>query len=138
MSATWLIVLGSAAALIALLALAAALFAQRNSEHVALAKRIGRLSLRNKARLASALARDRRIPLVIRGVPAFLVLYLAMPLDLIPDFLPVVGQLDDLLIVGLGVWLLFRFVPRAALLEHIERLEAAQSRSERGGDAVLQ
>src|SRR3970040_116058 len=129
MSALWLIVLGSVAAVTALLAATAVLVAQRNSEHVALAKRIGRLSLRNKARLASALARDRRIPLVIRGVPALLVLYLAFPLDLIPDFIPIAGQLDDLLIVGLGVWLLFRFVPREALLEHVERPEAAQCRA---------
>ena len=130
MSARWIVLLVAAGALIALLVLGAVLLAQRNSEHLALAKRIGRLSLRSKARLAIALARDGRIPLVIRGVPAFLVLYLALPLDLIPDFIPVVGQLDDLLIVGLGVWLLFRFVPRQALLEHVERLEAAQNRSE--------
>ena len=138
MSATWLIALGSAAALIALLVLAAVLLAQRQAEHVALAKRIARLWLRNKARLAIALARDGRIPIVMRGVPAFLVLYLALPLDLIPDFIPVVGQLDDLLIVGLGVWLLFRFVPREALLEHVERLEAAQCRAKEGADTVLQ
>jgi len=138
MNTTWLIVLGSVAALIALLVLAAVLLAQRNSEHLALAKRIARLSLRNKGRLALALTRDRRIPFVVRGLPALLVLYLAMPLDLIPDFIPVVGQLDDLLIVGLGVWLLVRSVPREALLEHVERLEAAQCRAKEGADTVLQ
>jgi len=136
---TWLVLLGAVAGAIALLAIAAVLlFAQRNSEHVALAKRIARLSLRNKGRLAIALARDRRIPLAVRALPPALALYLAMPLDLIPDFIPVIGQLDDLLIVGLGVWLLLRFVPRHVLLEQVERLEAAQIGAKEGADTVLQ
>jgi len=127
MGTTWLILLGAAGVLIAALALAAALLARGGSEHAALAKRIARLSWRNKARLAIALARDRRIPLGVRAIPAGLILYLAMPFDLIPDFIPILGQLDDLLIVGLGIGLLLRFTPRQALLEHVERLETAQT-----------
>ncbi len=127
MSTTWLILLGSVAAVIALLVLAAVLlFAQRNSEHVALAKRIARLPLGNKARLAIALARDKRIPLAVRTIPPALILYLAMPLDIIPDFIPVLGQLDDLLVVALGMGLLLRFTPREALVEHVYNLEMAQ------------
>ena len=132
MTTTWLILLASAVVLVALLGVAGLLlFARRDAEDAVVAKRIARLSLRNKARLAVALSRDRRIPLAIRALPPALALYLAMPLDLVPDFIPVVGQLDDLLIVGLGVWLLFRFVPRPALLEHIDRLETEQDRARR-------
>ncbi len=39
------------------------------------------------------------------------VAYALSPLDLIPDLLPVVGQLDDLLLVPAGIWLMWRLVP---------------------------
>jgi len=46
---------------------------------------------------------DSRIPRSHKALLALLVAYLAMPFDLIPDFIPVVGQLDDALLVGLTV-----------------------------------
>lgn len=122
-----IIVAGALAALFAGVALLFLLLRRTDPERRVLAKRIGRLSLRNKGRLAVALMRDGRIPLGVRAVPVVVVLYLAMPLDLIPDFIPVIGHLDDLLIVSLGIGLLRRFAPREALLEHIERLEPARA-----------
>ena len=88
-----------------------------------LVKRVARLRWRAKLRLALALARDRRIPLVLRALPPALILSLAMPLDVVPDFIPVLGQLDDLLIVGAGVALLLRLTPREVLEEHVRALE---------------
>ncbi|MDO8612474.1 MAG: DUF1232 domain-containing protein [Dehalococcoidia bacterium] len=90
-----------------------------------------RLPLRDKLRLALALMREPRIPLLVRAVPPALVLYLAMPLDVIPDFIPVIGHLDDALVLLLGIAVLLRFTPRAVLEEHVARLEAtrAQGRS---------
>jgi hypothetical protein len=61
--------------------------------------------------------RRARLPLVA------LVLYLAMPLDIIPDFIPVLGQLDDVLIAGIAVWWFLRTCPPAVALDEIERLE---------------
>jgi uncharacterized membrane protein YkvA (DUF1232 family) len=124
MSTTWLVVLGSVVALT--VALAAAFWWVLRSappEQTALAKRVRRLSLRNKGRLAIRLMRDGRVPLAVRAIPAFLVLYLAMPLDLIPDFIPVIGHLDDVVIVGLGIGLLLRVTPREALEDQVARLE---------------
>ncbi len=89
----------------------------------ALMRRIGRLPRRAKLRLALAFARDRRIPLAVRAIPIALALYLAMPLDIVPDFIPVAGQLDDVAIVFVGVALLLRFAPRRVVEEHVARLE---------------
>jgi len=88
-----------------------------------LVKRISRLSFRAKLRLARAMFGDRRIPLGVRLIPALLVLYLAMPLDIVPDFIPVLGQLDDVLIVAVGVGLLFRLTRREVIEEHVSLLE---------------
>ncbi|MBN1809187.1 MAG: DUF1232 domain-containing protein [Planctomycetes bacterium] len=60
--------------------------------------------------LAVAMA-DKRTPLAAR-IAGFLTLaYAASPVDLIPDFIPVLGYLDDLVIIPLGVWLTIRLIP---------------------------
>ena len=58
--------------------------------------------------LVSRLARDRRISRRRRAVLWLVLGYLAFPLDLVPDFLPVAGQLDDAVILGLALRLLVR------------------------------
>ena len=107
--------------------LAAGWFHWRRSpeEDRRLVKRITRLPLRAKLGLARAMFRDRRIPLAVRAIPPALVLYLAMPIDIVPDFIPVLGQLDDIIVVIVGVGLLFRFTERAIIEEHVSALEAA-------------
>ena len=50
--------------------------------------------------------------------------YAFSPIDLIPDFIPVLGLLDDLIIVPLGVWLALRMISPSLLAEH--RAEAAR------------
>ena len=67
---------------------------------------------------------DDRIPLTARLIPPALVLYLAMPLDLVPDIIPVLGQLDDLLAVVVGVALLARLTPMGILEAHLGAIEA--------------
>jgi uncharacterized membrane protein YkvA (DUF1232 family) len=64
------------------------------------------------------------MPVLVKAVIPALVAYLLMPLDIIPDFIPVIGQLDDLLLIALAVGLVFRFTPVELLEEHIRRLEA--------------
>lgn len=91
------------------------------------------LPLGAKLRLALRLASDGRIPLAVRFLPPALVLYLALPLDLLPDFLPVLGQLDDVLIVGAGLVLLLRLTPRALLAEHLRLLESPGRGDAQGG-----
>ncbi|WP_423776370.1 YkvA family protein [Aurantimonas coralicida] len=56
-------------------------------------------------------ARDRRTPWAARMVAFLTAAYALSPIDLIPDVIPVLGYLDDLVIVPLGVWLALRLIP---------------------------
>jgi len=93
-----------------------------------LVRRIQRLPARAKIRLAWRLMRDDRLPLLVKVVIPGLVAYLLMPLDIIPDFIPVLGQLDDILLIVIAVAVLMRFTPVRLLEEHLGRLEAEAQR----------
>ena len=56
-------------------------------------------------------ARDRRVGLAPKMIAGVTAAYALSPVDLIPDFIPVLGLLDDLLIVPLGVWLALKLIP---------------------------
>ncbi len=56
-------------------------------------------------------ARHPRLPLRCKLLAGFLVAYALSPIDLIPDFIPVLGQLDDLVVIPAGLWILYRMVP---------------------------
>jgi uncharacterized membrane protein YkvA (DUF1232 family) len=56
-------------------------------------------------------ARDPRVPWYARLFLLAIVAYALSPIDLIPDFIPVLGYLDDLILLPLGIWLALRMVP---------------------------
>jgi uncharacterized membrane protein YkvA (DUF1232 family) len=69
--------------------------------------------------VAVALAmRDPRVPWYAKALGAVVVAYALSPIDLIPDFIPVIGYLDDLVLVPLGVLLMLRLIPAEVLAEH--------------------
>jgi uncharacterized membrane protein YkvA (DUF1232 family) len=69
--------------------------------------------------VAVALAmRDPRVPWYAKALGAFVIAYALSPIDLIPDFIPVIGYLDDLVLVPLGVLLMLRLIPAEVLAEH--------------------
>ena len=74
--------------------------------------------------------RDRRTPWAVKGLCVLVVAYALSPIDLIPDFIPVLGHVDDALLVA---WAL-RYVTRLAGREVVEELWPG---SERGLRVVL-
>jgi uncharacterized membrane protein YkvA (DUF1232 family) len=81
------------------------------------------LSTRAKVHFGRSLLADPQVGPVPKVALVLLVAYLAMPLDLVPDFVPVLGQLDDALVVLAAIGLLILAVPR-------ERFEAALAEAE--------
>ena len=61
--------------------------------------------------------RDPRVPWAARLVAAGVVAYAFSPIDLIPDFIPVLGYLDDLILVPLGILLALRLIPAPVMAE---------------------
>ncbi|MBU1212720.1 MAG: DUF1232 domain-containing protein [Alphaproteobacteria bacterium] len=70
--------------------------------------------------------RDPRTPWIAKAVAALVVAYALSPIDLIPDFIPVIGYLDDLLIVPLGILLAVRLIPELLMAEFRDAAEALE------------
>jgi uncharacterized membrane protein YkvA (DUF1232 family) len=83
-----------------------------------------KLRTRAKLKLFRAMVTDRRVPKFVRFLPLLLALYLAMPFDLVPDFIPVLGYIDDVAIVVLTLALMVKLTPREIIEEHVARLQA--------------
>ncbi|WP_431260028.1 YkvA family protein [Roseateles chitinivorans] len=71
-------------------------------------------------------ARDPEAPWLARFVAIAVAAYALSPIDLIPDFIPVLGLLDDLILVPLGFWLVLRLMPPQVIAR--ARLRAAEQR----------
>ena len=72
-------------------------------------------SLRTEVVALWLAARDPSVPWGAKLVAGFVAAYALSPVDLIPDFIPVLGLLDDLLIVPAGIWLARRMIPAETL-----------------------
>src|SRR6185312_13376703 len=73
-------------------------------------------------------ARDPRTPWYARGLAAAVAAYALSPIDLIPDFIPIIGYVDDLVIVPLGLWLVISLIPQELMEEYRTRADEADSR----------
>ena len=73
-------------------------------------------------------ARDPRTPLAARLLAAAVAAYALSPIDLVPDVVPVLGLLDDLVLVPLGVALVVRLVPAAVMADARARADALAER----------
>jgi len=73
-------------------------------------------------------ARDARTPWFPRVLALAIAAYALSPIDLIPDFIPVLGYLDDVIIVPLGLWFVLRLIPAEVIADSHAKAEAATER----------
>ncbi|MGH2521621.1 MAG: YkvA family protein [Anaerolineales bacterium] len=78
--------------------------------------------LMQQARLAYNLMLDQRVPLLAKLIPVGALAYLLLPVDIAPDVLPVLGQLDDVAILMFGLRMFFEVAPPEVVREHLKRL----------------
>lgn len=84
--------------------------------------------LRQQTLVVYYAARDPRTPWFARVLAFAVAAYALSPIDLVPDFIPVLGYLDDLVIVPLGLMLVLRLTPREVLVASRIKAEAAADR----------
>jgi len=107
-------------------------------------QRIDSMGMWGRLRLASRLARDPRVPGWAKAiVPGLAALYVVSPIDVIPDILLGIGQIDDIGVVGIAMVVTSRLLPRftsnSVLLEHLDDLTkwtVDRIRTGPGGDIV--
>lgn len=82
-------------------------------------------------------ARDPRVPMLAKLLAGLVAAYALSPIDLIPDFIPVLGYLDDLLIVPAGIWLAIRLIPADVLADLRKTALERQRPVSRGGLLIV-
>jgi uncharacterized membrane protein YkvA (DUF1232 family) len=80
------------------------------------------LHLPNFLKLFLFLFQDARVSLLAKLVPMAILAYLILPVDLLPDFLPALGQLDDLVVLLLGFKLFLRLCPPDVVQQHVKAI----------------
>ena len=85
-------------------------------------------TLRREAHAIYLASRDPRVPWHAKLLAMAVAGYALSPIDLIPDFIPIVGHLDDLIIVPLGIWLVLLLIPEGIMAECRARADLAAER----------
>jgi uncharacterized membrane protein YkvA (DUF1232 family) len=81
---------------------------------------------------------DPRVPWYAKVLAIAVAAYALSPIDLIPDFIPVIGYLDDLVILPLGIWLVVSLIPGDVMLEYRAKArETAQHPTSRAGMVAI-
>jgi uncharacterized membrane protein YkvA (DUF1232 family) len=75
-------------------------------------------ALRRDAHAIYLASRDPRLPWTVKLLAIAVAGYALSPIDLIPDFIPVLGVLDDLIVVPLGIWLVIALIPEDLMREY--------------------
>jgi uncharacterized membrane protein YkvA (DUF1232 family) len=81
-------------------------------------------ALKAEIAVLAAAIRDPRTPWYAKALGMFIVGYAVSPIDLIPDFIPVLGFVDDALLLPLGIWAVRRMIPAEVMAEHRAKVEA--------------
>jgi uncharacterized membrane protein YkvA (DUF1232 family) len=86
--------------------------------------------------LALRLVRDPRVPLAAKVILGATVLYMISPVDVVPDWVPILGQADDLVALMAGLNLFLRACPKWLVQEHEEAIGARRDDRERHDDRL--
>jgi uncharacterized membrane protein YkvA (DUF1232 family) len=98
------------------------------------AKWVARAQLLKREAIALFIAaRDPRTPLLARLFVLAIVAYAVSPIDLIPDFIPVLGYLDELILLPIAMAVAIRMIPPAVMIEAREKAAATIERGQRIG-----
>jgi len=84
--------------------------------------------------------KDPRVPWIARVFTALVVAHTLSPIDTIPDFIPVLGYLDDLIITPLGIYLALKMIPEQVMAEARQKAAEAQEQGKihsRGGILIV-
>jgi uncharacterized membrane protein YkvA (DUF1232 family) len=73
-------------------------------------------------------SRDPRVAWYAKALAVMVAGYALSPIDLIPDFIPVLGYLDDLILLPIGIWLALKLIPRPVMAECREKAAAIAER----------
>ncbi len=79
--------------------------------------------LRNGIYMLYLASRDSRVPLYVKILMILIIAYALSPVDIVPDFIPVLGYIDDLIILPLGIYLVFKLIPEEVKLDYREKTE---------------
>ena len=82
-------------------------------------------------------ARDRRTPWHARAFGLLVAAYALSPIDLIPDFIPILGLVDDAILVPAGIWLFLKMLPPDLFEEHRAIARAAAERPRSKGGLII-
>ena len=82
-------------------------------------------------------SRDPRVPWYAKALGIAVAAYALSPIDLIPDFIPVLGYVDELFIVPFGIFIVLRMISPEIMAEHRAAAEAAQMRPVSRAAAVV-
>jgi uncharacterized membrane protein YkvA (DUF1232 family) len=94
-------------------------------------------ALRRDAHAILLASRDPRVQWAARLLAIAVAGYALSPIDLIPDFIPVLGYLDDLIIVPLGIWLVIALIPEDVMEEYRAIASAAAQRPVSKATAIV-
>ena len=82
-----------------------------------------KLRTRRKLTFIRLLMGDDRVPTYVKIIPILLLIYLTSPIDLVPDFIPVLGYLDDIVIALLALALIIRLTSGPVVLDLLQRAQ---------------
>jgi len=83
-------------------------------------------TLKRQVRLIVRLVQDSRVPIAIRAIPFFGLLYLVSPIDLLTDIALPLGLLDDVAVLGVALTLFMLLAPQAIVREQLSWMDAAE------------